>query len=241
MSLHRDPGIATSWPADIPSRFTLDAENAQAWRASLGPDVIMNSATFPIDEIASTATVLANVMDDPDSDGIFRRASLFRLFDDRLVPSPGFAAFGIGCGDTRKDSGGRAALSGKISEDGLDFRGKKIPIDRDAKLLLRFRGPNRDIRVVQRRGHYRIRAAAASGGKETIPNADSFKDAYVFFGFSAPGLLDLRPTPISRVCPGVEIHATMLDNLLTGDFLRDAPPPAVAFSTLLFSLLATIS
>ncbi len=42
-------------------------------------------------------------------------------------------------------------------------------------------------------------------------------------GFSAPGLLDLRPTPISAVFSGVEVHATMLDNLLSKDFIRPMP------------------
>jgi adenylate cyclase len=107
-------------------------------------------------------------------------------------------------------------------------------------MLLRFRGPVGTFETFSAAGIIESEILAGSGGKETIPNADSLKDAYVFFGFSAPGLLDLRPTPISRVYPGVEIHATMLDNLLSGDFLRDAPPRAVAFSTLFFSLLASI-
>ena len=37
---------------------------------------------------------------------------------------------------------------------------------------------------------------------------------------SAIGLHDLRATPLDAAVPGVEIHATALDNLLQGDFLR---------------------
>ncbi|MBW2091330.1 MAG: CHASE2 domain-containing protein, partial [Deltaproteobacteria bacterium] len=61
------------------------------------------------------------------------------------------------------------------------------------------------------------------GQKPTIRNRHAFKNKYVFFGFSAPGLYDLRATPVSGIYPGVEIHATFLDNLLSGDFIRQVP------------------
>ena len=43
------------------------------------------------------------------------------------------------------------------------------------------------------------------------------KDKYVLVGTSAAGLLDLRSTPFDRVFPGVEINATIIDNVLAAD------------------------
>jgi adenylate cyclase len=68
------------------------------------------------------------------------------------------------------------------------------------------------------------RTRIRNGDDATIQDKDAFKDNYVFFGFTAPGLFDLRSAPVGGVYPGVEITATVLDNLLSGDFLRDAPP-----------------
>jgi adenylate cyclase len=48
-------------------------------------------------------------------------------------------------------------------------------------------------------------------------NSARLKDAYVLVGTSAAGLLDLRATPFSNVYPGVEVHATLIDNLLHND------------------------
>ena len=59
-----------------------------------------------------------------------------------------------------------------------------------------------------------------AGEEPVIRDPEALRDAYVFFGFSAPGLYDLRPSPVGGVYPGVEIQATFLDNLLSGDFLR---------------------
>jgi adenylate cyclase len=41
-------------------------------------------------------------------------------------------------------------------------------------------------------------------------------------GLTAPGLFDLRPTPLGAVFPGVEVHAIAMENLLAGRFV--VPP-----------------
>ena len=42
-------------------------------------------------------------------------------------------------------------------------------------------------------------------------------------GTSAPGLQDLRLTPLGSTYPGVDVLATAIDNLDRGDWLREAP------------------
>ena len=38
-------------------------------------------------------------------------------------------------------------------------------------------------------------------------------------GVTAVAVGDIRVTPFDEVYPGVELHATVMDNILTGDFL----------------------
>ena len=45
------------------------------------------------------------------------------------------------------------------------------------------------------------------------------KDAYVFIGLSALGASDLRSFTFDKTVPGVEGHATSLDNILANDFI----------------------
>lgn len=47
-----------------------------------------------------------------------------------------------------------------------------------------------------------------------------FRNKIVLVGFTAPGLLDQYPTPLSPTVSGVEIQAQTLENLLTGRFLK---------------------
>ena len=75
--------------------------------------------------------------------------------------------------------------------------------------------------------------------KQPTIDPSRLKDRYVFFGFSAPGLLDLRPTPVNKVNPGVEIHAAVLDNVLSREFMRDMPRPWFSIFTLILALLSS--
>ena len=42
----------------------------------------------------------------------------------------------------------------------------------------------------------------------------------ILVGTSAPGLLDLRATPVDAAVPGIDIHAQVVEHLLTGKFLE---------------------
>jgi CHASE2 domain-containing sensor protein len=49
---------------------------------------------------------------------------------------------------------------------------------------------------------------------------DEFKDKIVIIGSTAPSLFDIKPTPMGRMHPGVEVLATAIDNFKHGDYLR---------------------
>jgi adenylate cyclase len=242
MCLHRGANFSTSWPEYILDRSSFDVENLYQSGGGLSMDEITRlSATFPVEEVASSATALANVTEDPDVDGVFRRANLFRIFDGRFVPSMGFAAFAMQCANRGGSSGAKSATPALFEKGRLKICGKTIPIDRQGRIILRFRGPAGVFQTYSAAAVIESDMLAGAGREETIESAESFKDAFVLLGFSAPGLADLRPTPLSNICPGVEIHATLLDNLITGDYLRDTSAAATALSTFLLAILAAVS
>ncbi|MDR3557398.1 MAG: adenylate/guanylate cyclase domain-containing protein [Syntrophobacteraceae bacterium] len=232
MCLHREANFSRTWPGYVPERPLFDIVNLKEFLAARSAhNYARPSATFPIEEVAAKASALANVIEEPDPDSIFRRVNLFRLFDGNAIPSPGLAAFGVRCANNP----GRAILH----SDRLDLCGLKIPLDRDGKLILRFRGPPGAFKSYSAAAVIQSELNTEAGIGEVLKDADSFKGAYVFFGFSAPGLADLMPTPLGP-CPAVEIHATLLDNLLSGDFLSDVSPVTVVLSTFMVSVLAAL-
>ncbi|MFH1984917.1 MAG: adenylate/guanylate cyclase domain-containing protein [Pseudomonadota bacterium] len=186
-------------------------------------------ASLPIDALRQAAAALGNVQIPPDPDGIYRRAPLFAVFDGRMVPTlavapwviqhPGVAVFGTDMG-------------------GLTLAGKRVPTDANGRVILRFRGSA---------GTYRSYSAAAvlqseirlrDGQAPTITDPDAFRGKIVFLGFSAPGLFEARATPMGGVFSGVEIQATLLDNVISNDFIR--PLSTGASVALILSIAALL-
>lgn len=216
--LGNDPAELRAWPAGIPAPARPLAGLADWLRMSGSTSAVAATASFPVPEVATNVAWLGNVSEAPDADGTFRRVAMFRSFDGRGVPALGLAAWLAGAGADEDESALR--LDGDVLHAGR----LAAPVDRDGRAILRFRGPSQT--------HQAFNAWAVINSELRLeenptnrPPVDPavFKDCYVFLGASAPGLMDLRTTPAGRVYPGVEIHATALDNLLSGDFLRPAP------------------
>jgi CHASE2 domain-containing sensor protein len=53
---------------------------------------------------------------------------------------------------------------------------------------------------------------------------EKLHDKAVLFGGTATGLVDLWPTALHNACPGVVVHGTLLNGILTGRMWRVAPP-----------------
>ena len=82
-----------------------------------------------------------------------------------------------------------------------------IPTDRNGQLWIHF-APHDTARYV----------SAADVLEGRVP-ADRVARRLVLIGTSAVGLLDSKTTPIDPVMPGVEVHAQVLENVLTNSVL----------------------
>ena len=86
---------------------------------------------------------------------------------------------------------------------------RSIPLDGKSNLLLRYRGPKRTFPYVS--------AVDVLRGQ---PSADTFKNKIVLVGTTALGTREVVSTPLDTLFAGVEVHATVADNLLQQDFIR---------------------
>lgn len=233
-SLSDSVGRFSEWPEYAPDH-SLPIKGLDEWLANNDASkMVMPRAVFPIPEVATNATIISDVTGTQDDDAIVRRASLFRVFDGRAVPSLGLAAYMAAMSPDRR----RSLPPMRIEEGMLHIGRRRIPIDERGQSILRYRGPSGT--------HQRYTAAQIiqaelrlQAGEMPAISPIVFNNAYVFLGFSAPGLMDLRPTPISPVTPGVEVHTTILDNFLANDFVHMLPERWTQISTLILVLLGT--
>ncbi len=61
------------------------------------------------------------------------------------------------------------------------------------------------------------------GEKELLP-PDFFKDKFVYIGTNIFSLSDIKTVPTSKYLPGVEIHTTLLNNILDNNIIHKASP-----------------
>jgi adenylate cyclase len=182
------------------------------------PGPSFGAALVPIPDFARGAAALGvmNLPDDP-VDGVVRRDRPLYSHRDRLYPSLAFAA-------ARLLEPDRFGGEGRLTPRGLELGSTRIRLDRDGRLPLRWRGPfrreGRDtypvIPVWQILNSY---DRVLRGLPPEVP-LNELDGKVVVVGSTAQGLLDLRTTPFSHFDPGMLIHATALDNLLSGDWLR---------------------
>jgi adenylate cyclase len=232
--LGRDQAGTTSWPSGMPEP-PLAVQGLQRWLQTIGPRggqaLTLPYASFPIPELAASARVLANVYQYPDPDGVYRRGQLFNLFDGRALPSLALGAY---------LAGNPGAHTAELNRGRLSIDGRVVPIDAQARALLRFRGPSQTHRPFNAAEVLQSELRILEGGEPAI-RPSVLKDKYVFFGYTAVGLYDLRPSPVAGTYPGVEIYATMLDNLLSGDFMRLLPWTASALLILALAIGAGLA
>ena len=201
--------------------------------AGTPPDVTLHSQILMADRMIVTIPELSKVARnahfnaEPDHDNVVRRNPLIYAYGhDRIYPSLALEA-------VRLHTGGQGGIA--HDQDGVSFvrlGGIRIPTDSHGRIPVKYR---------------KIRDNWRSGFASTFPTfsvsdilndqvpPESFKDMIVFVGTSAVGLKDIKSTPLTSEFSGVEVHATIVDNILAGDIMRIPAPafmPAVDMTTI---------
>ncbi len=175
--------------------------------------------------LQSAAKYVGHININPDSDGALRWASLVVPYQNRYFASGDVQAV--------RAYGGGTALTLHTSEggiDGLEISGRFISTDERGRALVRYYGSEQTF---------------ATFSITDILNrnfdANLVKDRIVLIGATAKGIGDIRVTPYGPTFPGVEVRATIVQNLLRGDFIRRPGWMTGLEMVLLLSLGAALS
>lgn len=174
----------------------------------------------------------------PDPDGYVRRMSLVSFVKGLPYPSLALELARVGLGEELS-----LTLNEKNRVQSLSFShsGQVIPVTELGVLNINFRGPMRTfpyldvLELLSDQPEITLVMNAQSafpfdcpGCKTTDepgfkivkgPREILLKDATLLFGLSAVGAFDMRAFPFDSNVPGVEGHANIVDNLLSGDAL----------------------
>ena len=183
-------------------------------------------------EILQTSAFSGGFFDNTmlDDDGVYRRVPLLQEYEGTLHESLALAL-------TRASLGSPALEL--IVESNPDNRNELflewlkigdivIPVDEHAGVLIPYQGRQKSFTYI----------SAINVLNKSTPIED-LKGKIVLFGASAPGLLDLRTTPIQAAFPGVEIHANIIQGILDQSVMHQ-PGYTTGFEFILLFVLGLI-
>jgi len=146
---------------------------------------------------------------DPDSDGVTRRVPMLQQHGGNYYESLSLAVLRVMFGQPAIVAGFPAGSDTLL--EWLQVADLRIPVDSSATALIPYRGYQGSFPYI-----------SASDILKGRVKKEALEGAIVLIGTTAPGLMDLRSTPVSAVYAGVEIHANMIAGILDGK-IRHAP------------------
>lgn len=148
-------------------------------------------------------------------DGILREVNPFMIYNNEFYPYLSLKT-GIKYLEEKENL--------KINDFVIDKSGnlvlgkRLLPLDKEGGLIMNWYGPTGSFHYVPL---YKViqDAERSAKGIKTKPEFD-FKNKIVYVGTTAVSLYDSKSTPVDKLYPGVEVHATFLSNLIDNNFIK---------------------
>jgi len=160
-----------------------------------------NSNLIELQEAAYAAGYFSNPL--VSEDGVFRRVPMVLRHEDKLYESLSLAVVRGLFGQPPLELEVVDSGFGKVGLEWLRVGDLRIPVDDQGAALVPYRGDSGSFRYVS--------ATDVLNGKVPLEVLDG---VIALLGTSAPGLLDLRATPVGSAYNGVEIHANLISGML---------------------------
>jgi len=151
----------------------------------------------------------------PDEDGVSRRVPMLAEFRGSYYESLSLAMVRVLLNYPKVVPGfpqDRLINKGYPGLEWLEVGPLRVPVDETVSALVPYRGPNKSFQYV----------SLSDVWFDRVP-AEKLKGKIALVGTSAPGLFDLRSTPVGGVFPGVEVHANLIAGMLDRT-IKQKPP-----------------
>lgn len=214
-------------PVVLPERMSINLVN-DSKRMDIEKNFGFSNCRAIIPQILNSDTKVGMININRSEDGIIRQVPMFAYYNGEYYPHLTLMA-------------GLDILNGKLITDYhidknsvLNVGKSKIPMTDTGEVVLNWYGPS--LRTYKNIPFHKL--IKSIDGDETIEKYD-FKDKIVLVGTTASSLFDTKSVPIDKIYPGVEIHATYMNNLLDNSFIKKSSATTNAMIILL--LVLTVS
>ena len=183
-------------------------------------------------EVLQSAAAAGGFFDNPlvSKDGVFRRVPLVQSHDGYLYSSLALATVQVYLGNPKiqlgVETGGAKNNRDYYALESIILGDLKIPVDNNGAAYVPYRGLQ---------GSFPYLSIHQVLTRDIDPAL--LKEKIVLVGTSAPGLLDLRSTPVQNTYPGVEVHANLISGMLDQS-INHKPAWTIGYEFVLLILIA---
>ena len=147
-----------------------------------------------------------------DNDSIIRRLPLFENINGSLIPSLSLELLRVAIGASTyqiksSNASGESAFGEETGINHVKLGNLIIPTNEDGSLWIHYPKDS-------------VKSLSISEVLSSNYSREFFEGKILIVGTSAPGLFDLRSTPLEDNIPGVSIIADLTDQILSGQFLQ---------------------
>lgn len=178
-----------------------------------------------LEQLQNRAAGAGHFTQAPDPDGLVRRVPMLIEYDGAYYESLSLAMVRTLLGGAQVKAGYGSDDKNYAGLEWLEIDDLLIPVDSAVSALVPYRGFRGSFKYI----------SVTDVLNERVPLQD-LQHKIVLLGTTAPGLLDLRSTPVDEVYPGVEIHANMISGILEQS-IKSSPPYILAAEVVLLLVI----
>ncbi len=195
-------------PINLPEKMKANVE-IKAKNISIKKTFDFSNCRAIIPQLLSNSTKVGMININRSNDGIIRTAPSFAIYKNEYYP---YLSLIVG-NNIKNDEYIKNYIIDKKSN--LISNKLNIPLINTGECVLNWYGPAQQ--TYKNIPFYKL-VKLTKG--EKISDNYSFTNKIVFVGTTAQSLFDTKSVPIDKIYPGVEIHATYLNNIIDNSFIR---------------------
>lgn len=214
-------------PVDLPKDLTVPVRNIS--------DVDFSSSTFTncrsiLPQILASTPNVGMINVSRSDDGILRKIPPFMSYKGDFYPHLSLL---IGLKYLKDIEDLRVNYFMVDRNRNLRIGDRILPVDKDSGVILNWYGPAGSFQQVP---FYKLVKAM----DEHKPLDYNFRNKLVYIGTTAVSLYDAKSVPVDKIYPGVEVHATFVNNIIDNNFIRRVSKPINVLISIILGLLIGI-
>lgn len=202
-------------PIDLDKKFTASVKNDS--NVNFSKNLSFTNCRSILPQILAGTKNVGFINVSRSDDGILRKVSPFMIYKGNFYS---YLSLLTGLKYLEKNENLKIKDFHITKNAKLKLGKRLIPIDKDGGIILNWYGPAGTFQYVPL---YKVIKAAEEKNAEKAKF--DFKNKIVYIGTTAVSLYDTKSVPIDKLYPGVEVHATFLNNLIDNNFIKKVSEP----------------